>query len=135
VLLPEPGVEPSITLGGVAQLRVGGDEPRCRGLSVHGHGWLLRSGSPSSRGRCARQVHARRPELYEERGRRSSASISPRSVFSWAASGRAGHGVRSVTMGGAARSRVTAVPKGKVRSRSGGKTDTRRTERWFCRVP
>ena len=38
-------------------------------------------------------------------------------------------------MGGAERSRVIPVPKGRVRMRSGGRIGIRRTERWFERVP
>ena len=38
-------------------------------------------------------------------------------------------------MGGADRSRMTPVPNGKVRIRSGGRIGTRRMERWLEREP
>lgn len=36
---------------------------------------------------------------------------------------------------GAERSRITPVPKGMVRTRSGGRIGTRRTDRWLERDP
>mgnify|MGYP000300989890 CR=1 FL=1 len=57
-----------------------------------------------------------------------------RSRVSCAASPRFGQGFRSVMIGAVERRRMTPVPNGRVRMRSGGKIGTRRTERWFERA-
>ena len=87
-----------------------------RGLQpAGGVGCWYRSGAPRDPG------HAR--------GFCRSCSSRARPRLRASASGRVGQAVRSVMIGGAERSRVTPVPKGRVRMRSGGRIGTRRTER------
>src|SRR5699024_5022091 len=138
VLLPESGVEACLPAFGVGQLRVGGDEPREGFLRADSHRTdPFPDTQPQAGIAGARQVRARTHDrdYSSPVGRCSSTSSSRRSFFSRSASGRLGHGWRSVMIGGAARRSVTPVPNGRVLIRSGGRIATRRTERWFERVP
>ena len=68
-------------------------------------------------------------------GALSSASTSARSPRSSVALERVVHILRRATMGGAARSMISAVPNGRVRMVSGGMIGTRLTERCDERDP